>query len=82
MQNKSTPASRETAVERRLTAHSRPPVRYATSVPHAARVQWVCVFLLEGMIPAFRHTVKLYFSGPQGSWSVHVCCLHLKSYSR
>jgi len=18
-----------------------------------------------------------YFSGPQGSWSVHVCCLHL-----
>ena len=23
----------------------------------------------------FRQT---YFSGPQGSWSVHVCCLHLK----
>jgi len=19
------------------------------------------------------------FSGPQGSWSVHVCCLHLKN---
>ena len=22
--------------------------------------------------------VQLYFSGPQVSWSVHVCCLHLK----
>ena len=22
--------------------------------------------------------VKLYCSGPQGSWSVYVCCLHLK----
>jgi len=21
---------------------------------------------------------EAYFSGPQGSWSVHVCCLHLK----
>ena len=23
-------------------------------------------------------TLALYFSGPQRSWSVHVCCLHLK----
>ena len=23
-------------------------------------------------------TLALYFSGLQGSWSVHVCCLHLK----
>ena len=24
------------------------------------------------------HHCAVIFSGPQGSWSVHVCCLHLK----
>ena len=27
--------------------------------------------------PVLHHCVVI-FSGPQGSWSVHVCCLHLK----
>ena len=30
------------------------------------------------MSPVLHHCVVIFFSGPQGSWSVHVCCLHLK----
>ena len=30
----------------------------------------------------FTTIVLSFFSGPQGSWSVHVCCLHLKMVYR
>ena len=34
-----------------------------------------CVEAVKGR-PVLHHCVVL-FSGPQGSWRVHVCCLHL-----
>jgi len=37
----------------------------------------VPVLRLQNVAPYYIF-VYLYFSGPQESWSVHVCCLHLK----
>jgi len=33
---------------------------------------------LNNIFLNFAWIIWIYFCGPQGSWSVHVCCLHLK----
>jgi len=43
---------------------------------------YVCFNIVNGIMYNMRLLAiwryMVYFSGPRGSWSVHVCCLHLK----